>query len=250
VGIRFEAQRPDLLDGKIYRIEIPRDNVRMSRFVDRFEQGAIDDLLRRYPHELESLGVRVIEVLPQSTVIEVPDIDALNARIRLRGHGMQYQLTPNEDALAIKPYLELVTQGKLAVAPIGVNSRMFTHDLLVHAIAIAAFLPAEASAAFSDEAGALLRVYTDAAVQASPALKDFVKSVMRSEVILFDQQTAQIMVFAGAPAETRGPRLAELFRNMSGGSARAAQLLQSSEAALSAADKTRLAEVVRVAIPR
>ena len=213
-SVVFESQRPDLIDGWIYRIEISRGNARLGQFVDRFEQGAIDDLLRKYPRELEAWGVRVIEHLPGSTVIEVPDIDALNARVRLRGYGFQFEMAAGQEPVPARQYLEALARGRIPIAPfgpLGEDARMFTHDLLVHAIAISAFMPASVVTSVTAQATELLSLYAEPAVQASAQMRARVLELMRVRVNLFDQRTGEIMVIAAFPPALRAERFVEHF---------------------------------------
>lgn len=248
-GITFISQRSDLLDGMVYKIEIYRNNFALGGTTDRFEQGAIDDYVRTRRQDLKWVGVNVIEVNPGSTVIEMPSVDALNARVALKGSGFKFEMMADTKPVVPKRYLELLRRGVLPIAPPAETARMFTHDLLVHAIGITAFTPVETVAALKEEAGALLRVYADGRVQISPDLKAFVRSVLLSEVNMIDRETATIMVHAASPREVRAVNLKAVFMRLSGGSERAVSLLLNPQSGLSVANRELLAQIARSEIP-
>jgi hypothetical protein len=126
---------------------------------------------------------------------------------------------------------------------------MFSHDLLVHALAIAAFMPEATVDDLVAEARAMLEVYQAPEVQGAPALRDYVKSVLRARVIQFDRQTAQIMVIASQRGPQRFENLSALFAEMGGGRSRArARLLSPSpdtDAPLNPADRQVLERLLR-----
>jgi hypothetical protein len=205
--------RPDRFGGHLHRInfEVEVGPLRGALRNPAFERGLVEPALEVFPEVFEPLGYRRVFRNGQPFV-EIPDAEALNARLAVisRRHGTPDPLQSGARFQSFSgsdiPLLDYVSAVSRGVIPVAAEGRFFKHDMIVHAMGIARFLPAEVFSAVRQQFSVLLRLYHSPRLAGIPELRQRVLDMIEGSADNFDEITASLLLStspeSGIPGRT------------------------------------------------